>query len=141
MKIKIGYTPMEIIWDLQKVNAPLKGKCFDNCMLAVLSQPETSKLQYVLGFVTPPGFDSEAHAWLQKDTIDGPVYLDPTLQDASKLWQQRKNEFFYDMRYRMTKEELLRWFRVTYADRTFSENGLPDGLARGPIINADGALV
>jgi hypothetical protein len=37
MEIKLGNTPMEIIWDLQKVNAPLKGKCFDNCMLAVLS--------------------------------------------------------------------------------------------------------
>lgn len=125
---------------LQRANAPLKGKCFENCLIAVLGLNTESQLHYVLGFVTPPGYDSVPHAWLHLETENGPVYIDPTLQDSSPLWQFRSGEFAYDMRYRMSKAELLLWFRNNYRDRKFSEIGIPEGLARGPIINADGEI-
>lgn len=128
------------MWDLKKANNSLKGKCFENCVIAVVGLSASFKLHYILGFVTPPGHDAVAHAWLQQDTPEGPVYFDPTLQDASPLWMRRKSEFVYDVRHRLTREDLLKWFRDNYSDRTFSSIGIPEGLARGPIINVAGDI-
>jgi len=141
MSIGISHTPEDILWDLKRANASLKGKCFENCVIAVVGLPATLRLEYILGFVTPPGYKAIAHAWLCQETPEGTIYLDPTLQDTFPLWLQRKSEFIYDVRYRMTRAELLKWFRDNYSDRTFAESGIPDGLVRGPIINTDGKLV
>jgi len=120
---------------------PLAGRCFENCVVAVLGLPAALRLQYVLGFVTPPGYKTETHAWLlQEEGASVAVYLDPTLQDDSKLWQLRSRDFIYDERYRLTKDELLAWFRSRYVDRKFSEIGVPEGTIRGPIITEAGAM-
>lgn len=141
MVISIKRASLEIMSDLKRANATLSGHCFENCVIAVLGLSKTERLQYVLGFVTPPGFKAEPHAWLLDIGEQGPAYLDPTLQDASLLWQTRSGEFIYDERYRLTRDELLAWFRSKYAGRVFDDIGVLEGLARGPIINAAGVLV
>lgn len=140
MKINISYAPAEFIWDLQCANAPLAGKCYENCVIAVFRQPLAMQLQYILGFVTPPGHDTVAHAWLQHDTPNGAIYLDPTLQDASPLWLRQRNDFIYDKRFSLTREELVQWFRDKKPDGVFNANGVPAGSVSLPMINADGEL-
>lgn len=140
MAISIKQASVEIMSDLRRVHSQLSGRCFENCVIAVLGLSKTARLQYVLGFVTPPGYKAEPHAWLLEDGDCGPAYLDPTLQDASPLWQARSGEFIYDERYRLTRDELLAWFRAKYAGRIFDDIGVPEGLARGPIINRAGHL-
>jgi hypothetical protein len=138
--IDVKRTPLEIMADLKRAHSVLSGRCFENCVIAVLGLSRKARLQYILGFVTPPGYKAVPHAWLLDDSDQGPAYLDPTLQDGSQLWQSRSGEFIYDERYRLTKEELLAWFRSKYADRKFDEIGVPKGPVRGPIINAEGGL-
>lgn len=140
MAINIKRTSSEMMSDLKRAHAPLSGRCFENCVIAVLGLSRTARLQYVLGFLTPPGYKAVPHAWLIEHSDQGPTYLDPTLQDASLLWQSRSAEFIYDERYRFTKDELLAWFRLNYADRTFDEIGVPEGPIRGPILSAEGHL-
>lgn len=140
MIINIKRASPEIMSDLKLAQSPLSGRCFENCVIAVLGLSKTARLHYVLGFVTPPGYKTVPHAWLLEVSDQGPAYLDPTLQDASFLWQSRSGEFIYDECYRFTKDELLAWFRLKYGDRAFDEIGLPEGLIRGPIINAEGLL-
>jgi hypothetical protein len=141
MAIDIHRAPDEMMLSLLDANATLAGKCFETCVIAVLGLRASWQLQYVLGFVTPPGHSPVAHAWLQQETLDGPIYLDPTLQNASLLWQKRMAEFAYEKRFCFTREELLEWFRTSYPNRRFNELGIPDGPIRGPIINAAGELV
>lgn len=140
MTISIKRASGETMSDLKRANSQLSGRCFENCVNAVLGLSKTAPLHYVLGFVTPPGYKAEPHAWLLEDGDLGPAYLDPTLQDASPLWQKRSGEFVYDERYRLTRDELLAWFRSKYVGRTFDDIGVPEGLARGPIINPAGLL-
>ncbi|MCU6501979.1 hypothetical protein LPN04_29725 [Rugamonas sp. A1-17] len=140
MSVAVAYASADIMSDLRRTNAPLVGRCFENCVIAVLGLPAELRLQYVLGFMTPPGHKSEAHAWLLQEGLSGPVYLDPTLQDGSKLWQIRSREFIYDERFRMTKTELKAWFRTKYPDRKFDDIGVPEGSVRLPRINAAGDL-
>lgn len=140
MTISIRRASIGIMSDLKRANSQLSGRCFENCVIAVLGLSKTARLQYVLGFVTPPGYEAVPHAWLLEDGDLGPAYLDPTLQDASALWQSRCGEFIYDERYRFTRDDLLAWFRSKYAGREFSAIGVPKGLARGPIITVTGAI-
>jgi hypothetical protein len=85
MAIDIHRAPDEMMLSLQDANPTLSGKCFETCVIAVLGLRTSWQLQYVLGFVTPPRNGPVAHAWLQQETLDGPIYLDPTLQNASLL--------------------------------------------------------
>lgn len=140
MAINIKRTSSEMMSDLKRAHTPLSGRCFENCVIAVLGLSRTARLQYVLGFLTPPGYKAVPHAWLIEHSDQGPAYLDPTLQDALLLWQSRSAEFIYDERYRFTKDELLAWFRLNFADRTFDEIGVPEGPIRGPILSAEGHL-
>jgi len=129
-----------MIWDLKRNTPSLAGKCFENCVIAVLALNLKPELHYVLGFVTPPGYGSYAHAWLQQESENGPVYFDPTLEDSSPLWGQRNRDFVYDKRFIFTRTELLEWFKERYPDRQFSDRGVPDGMIRGTIITPEGRL-
>lgn len=140
MAICIEQAPEELMFRLKGVNTPLAGRCFENCVIAVLGLSKKTHYQYVLGLLTPPGYGPHPHAWLLDERIGGPVYLDPTLQDGSPLWRTRAKEFIYDERYRFAKDDLAAWFRSKYADREFDDVGVPKGLARGPVITPDGLL-
>lgn len=109
-------------------------------MIAVLGLADFRKLEYVLVFVSPPGYDPVVHAWLAHETQSAVIYLDPTLQASSPLWRARKDEFIYDERHTFTKEQLLKWLKAKYSDREFTDVGLPDGPTKGPILNAAGEL-
>lgn len=140
MAKKINLIPDDMLQILTDASATRPGKCFENCVIAVLGLRISRKLLYVLGFVTPPGYSPVPHAWLGQETSSGLVYLDPTLQCSSKLWQERKDDFVYQQRYSFSREELLEWFRTTYPSRALNEIGIPDGLLMGPTLGASGEL-
>lgn len=140
MVISIDIAPDTMICDLKKANADLNGRCFENCTIAVLAFQGKWILEYVVGYLTPPGYASVPHAWLSLHQADGVVFIDPTLQGSSSLWQTCRHEFIYDEHFRFSHEELLHWFRERYPDRNFSDLGIPDGPIRGPIINDSGVI-
>lgn len=140
MGANIRCVPDDMLQSLEKANATRPGKCFDNCVIAVLGLRPSRKLQYVLGFVIPPGYSPVQHAWLGQETQNGFVYLDPTLQSSSQLWRMRKDEFVYIERHSFTKEQLLKWFQTYYRDRKLTDLGIPEGPIRGPMLNATGEL-
>ncbi|USX18418.1 hypothetical protein NHH82_21420 [Oxalobacteraceae bacterium OTU3REALA1] len=141
MNIKIANTPIQMLNVLKESNAELRGKCFDNCLLAVVSLHPSNKLSYILGFLTPPGHASVAHAWLQHDGEDGPIYLDPTLQDSSHLWNISKQDFIYDMRYKFNKEQLLQYLQAKYPNQELGTEGVPKGAILGPTLSDTGELL
>lgn len=140
MGLKIQYLPVDLMKCLAEANATQRGKCFENCMIAVLGLADFRKLEYVLGFMIPPGYDPVVHAWLAQERQSTVIYLDPTLQASSPLWRARKDEFIYDERHTFTKEQLLKWLKAKYSDREFNDVGMPDGPIKGPILNAAGEL-
>lgn len=141
MNIKVSFAPEDLIAKLKKANPVLTGRCFENCVIAVIGPGTELGLEYVLGFVTPPGYKREPHAWLRQSDIDGGhIFLDPTLQGSSPLWNLRRNDFVYEERFRLNRADLLGWFRATYPDREFDAMGLPLGPIRGPIIDASGNI-
>ncbi|WP_155744976.1 hypothetical protein [Burkholderia vietnamiensis] len=140
MVVPLELAPHELVRKLKLANPVLSSRCYENCVIAVVGFAEIWRLEYVLGFVKPPGYGTYAHAWLLEQRDDGPVYFDPTLQDSSLLWSQRRTEFVYDERYRFGRDELLSWIRGQNPERTVGKLGLPDGAIRGPIINPDGIV-
>lgn len=141
MEVSLALAAHDLMWDLKKANAVLTGLCYENCMIAVLGPARVWRLDYVLGLMTPPGHETVAHAWLAEHREDGPVYLDPTLQDASMLWSRRRSEFIYDERFRFSREELLEWLLDKHPGRSVGESGVPEGELRKPMIDADGRLI
>lgn len=140
MQAKIRYIPDDLMSSLNEASATQSGKCFENCVIAVLGMSTTRKLRYILGFVTPPGYSQIPHAWIGQETEHGLVYLDPTLQPSSLLWQRRMSEFKYEELHSFTKEQLLKWIQENYSDRKHTDIGLPEGAIRGPILTAGGEL-
>lgn len=140
MGIEIQYLPVDLMQFLTEANATQRAKCFENCMIAVLGLADFRKLEYVLGFITPPGYDPVVHAWLAHETQSAIIYFDPTLQASSPLWKARKDEFIYEERHTFTKEQLQEWLKTKYSDREFDGAGMPDGPIKGPILNAFGEL-
>ena len=55
---------------LKEANATERGKIFENCMIEVLGHADFRRLEYVLGFVSPPGYDPVVHAWLAHEMCD-----------------------------------------------------------------------
>jgi len=140
MSLEIRNTPAEMMWFLKDGNTSLQGRCFENCVIAVLGWSEKMNAQYVLGFLTPPSSDTVVHAWIEVQDPEGAYYLDPTLQDSSLLWAHRRNEFVYDKRHILSKADVLDWFRRKYPDRIFSDIGIPEGAIRVPVININGEI-
>jgi hypothetical protein len=140
MGIELQYLPVDLMQYLAEANATQRGKCFENCMIAVLGLADFRKLEYVLGFVSPPGYDPVVHAWLALEMQSAVIYFDPTLQASSPLWMARRNEFIYDARHTFTKEQLLNWLKAKYSDREFADGGMPNGPINGPLLNASGEL-
>lgn len=127
MNIEIHRAPAEMMWELKRANATLAGNCFDNCIIAVLACHRINGLKFVLGFLTPPGEDVVVHAWLQQDGDNGTIYLDPTLQELSLLWNIRKEEFIYDQRYCYTRDQLIQFFKTKYPFQEFSKMWMSKG--------------
>lgn len=140
MKHEIQNVPTDLMSLLSDANATQPGKCYENCVIALLGTRSWRQLRYVVGFVTPPGIAPLPHAWLEQETPNGHIYLDPTLQSSSALWNSRKNMFIYNAMYSFDKVELLDWFRLTYTGREFNELGIPEGEIQGPTINSNGVL-
>ncbi|MYM83342.1 hypothetical protein GTP44_15440 [Duganella sp. FT50W] len=140
MTPQIQNVPADLMSILSDANATQHGKCYENCVVAVLGTRISRQLRYVVGFLTPPDHPPFPHAWLEQEMHGGPIYLDPTLQASSALWNSRKNIFMYSARYSFNKDELLKWFRVKYAGREFNELGLPVGDIQGPVLNSKGEL-
>jgi hypothetical protein len=140
MRIEVQYLPVDLMQSLTEANATQCAKCFENCMIAVLGLADFRKLEYVLGLMTPPGYDPVVHAWLAHETQSAIIYFDPTLQVSSALWRARKDEFIYVARHSFTRQQLLKWLRTKYTDREFDGIGMPDGPIKGPILNAFGEL-
>jgi hypothetical protein len=140
MAVEIHYAPDDLMQSLREANAAQPGKCFENCVIAVLGLRSSRKLRYALGFLTAPGHAPVAHAWLVQEEQEGVIYLDPTLQAASQLWRERRQEFIYEQRYTFTRAQLLEWFKKNYADRQLNELAIPEGEIRGPILNMSGDL-
>lgn len=140
MGTQIQLVSESVMATLMDAGVTRSGKCFENCVIAVLGLQASPKLQYVLGFVIPPGYSSLAHAWLRQETHDGYVYFDPTLQASSPLWNKRKEEFVYEERYSFTSQQLLKWFQNKYPERKYTELGIPEGSIHGPVISANGEI-
>lgn len=140
MDVPLELASYGLVRRLKLANPVLAGRCYENCVIAVVGLAEIWTLEYVLGFVKPPGCDTYAHAWLLEQGDNGPVYLDPTLQDSSPLWSSRRSEFVYDERHRFCRDELLSWIRAQNPERKVGELGLPDGPIRGPVISPDGSV-
>jgi hypothetical protein len=111
MRIETLPAPAEMMLVLTDADATLIGNCFENCVIAVLALHASNELKYVLGFLTPPDPKAVAHAWLRHDGDDGPIYLDPTLQATSALWNLKRQEFQYDERFCYTREQLVEYLK------------------------------
>ena len=141
MKIETHYAPGEMMSVLKDADATLVGNCFENCVIAVLALHASNNLEYVLGFLTSPDRKMVAHAWLRYDGGSVPIYLDPTLQATSPLWNRMKQEFLYDERFSYAREQLVQYFKDKYPGRDFSDSGIPSGRVTGPVITDAGKLV
>lgn len=140
MRIATLPVPAEMMLVLKDAGATLIGNCFENCVIAVLALHASNELKYFLGFLTPPDRKAVAHAWLRHDGDDGPIYLDPTLQAISTLWNRKRQEFQSDERFCYPKEQLVKYFKAKYPDRKFSESGIPSRRVTGPTITDAGRL-
>lgn len=140
MAIGVHQAPDDLMQSLIEADAVQAGRCFGNCMIAVLGLSATRNLRYVLGFLTPPGYERVRHAWLLQEISSGPIYLDPTLQASSPHWQARRRDFNYEQLYTFTNAQLRSWLSATYPDRTFDSLGMPEGPIRAPMINESGEL-
>lgn len=140
MGTQIQLIPDSLMSTLMEAGATRSGKCFENCVIAVLGLRASRKLKYVLGFVTPPGYSSLSHAWLRQETHGGYVYFDPTHQASSPLWSKRKEEFVYEERCSFTRQQLLKWFQTKYPERQYTELGIPEGSIQGQVISAGGEI-
>jgi hypothetical protein len=140
MAVGIHNAPADLMQSLREADAVQAGRCFENCLIAVLGLSSTRNLRYTLGFLTPPGYEQVRHAWLLQETLEGPIYLDPTLEVSSPHWQVRKGDFVYESLYTFTKDQLLDWFKNSYPDRPFTELGIPEGAIRGPMLSPSGEL-
>jgi hypothetical protein len=140
MAIDVQHAPDDLMQTLVEADAVQAGRCFGNCMIAVLGLSDTRNLRYALGFLTPPGYERVRHAWLLQELPAGPIYLDPTLQASSPHWHARKSDFIYEQLYTFTNEQLRSWLRATYPDRTFTSLGVPEGPISAPMISPSGEL-
>ncbi|WP_454008249.1 hypothetical protein [Alcaligenes phenolicus] len=146
----IARIPDDILWSLQDLFPIEQGQCFSNsgiatiCALGDYDYSQKTKdhqllIRYALGFLSPPGHETIPHGWLictKDNNVSFP--WDATLQVNSQLWNQKSQNFKYEVKQVLTADELRNWLRKKYPDREFTTAGIPHGEFRFPIINHAG---
>lgn len=138
--------PDPIQWALQNRFRVASGECFTNCGLAtILTLTESGysdvlassgyTINYILGTLTPPGYETVGHAWLKATRGSMSEIWDPTLQVNSQLWNAGQSKFNYVAVREFSAEQLVQWFRERYPNNRLTSELVPEGRCRFPIID------